>query len=222
MSRTSQLFPGVAHLRDPHFFSLIPLEINLKMNITSAKFVKGVIGDDEALDDGRGQIALIGRSNVGKSSVINSLTKQKGLAKTSSFPGRTQEVNLFLINKSFYLVDLPGYGYAKADEQGRDKLKKIIFWYLFNSHYKQKLVLLIIDAKVGLTDNDKEILRGLEEHQKNILIVANKIDKIKNAVYLKKIQEIQKMVGIHKIIPYSAEKNTGVTELTEAIFKSLR
>lgn len=187
--------------------------------ITSAKFVKGVVGDDEALDDGKPHIALIGRSNVGKSSVINSLTKQKDLARTSSFPGRTQEVNLFLINKSFYLVDLPGYGYAKADEQGRDKLKKIIFWYLFNSHYQQKLVLLIIDAEVGLTENDKEILRGLEERKKNILIVANKVDKLKNAGYLKQMQSIQKAVGDHKVIPYSAEKKIGVTELTEALFK---
>ena len=187
--------------------------------ITSAKFVKGVVGDDEALDDGKAHIALIGRSNVGKSSVINSLTKQKGLAKTSSFPGRTQEVNLFLINKSFYLVDLPGYGYAKADEQGRDKLKKIIFWYLFNSHYEQKLVLLIIDANVGVTDNDKEILRGLEERHKNILIVANKIDKVKNAVYLKRMKELQEAVGDHRIIPYSAENKIGVTELTEELFK---
>ncbi len=187
--------------------------------VTSAKFVKGVVGDDEALDDGRAQIALIGRSNVGKSSVINSLTKQKGLARTSSFPGRTQEVNLFLINKSFYLVDLPGYGYAKANEQGRDKLKKIIFWYLFNSHYQQKLVLLIIDAEVGVTDNDKEILRGLKERNKNILIVANKVDKIKNAVYIKKMQELQKDVGDYKIIPFSTVKKIGVTELTEELFK---
>ncbi|MBP9822020.1 MAG: YihA family ribosome biogenesis GTP-binding protein [Candidatus Pacebacteria bacterium] len=187
--------------------------------ITSAKFVKSVVGDDEALDDGRAQIALIGRSNVGKSSLINSLTKQKGLAKTSSFPGRTQEVNLFLINKSFYLVDLPGYGYAKANEEGRDKLKKIIFWYLFNSHYQQKLVLLVIDAEVGVTDNDKEILRGLKERNKNILIVANKVDKIKNAVYIKKMQELQKAVGDHRIIPYSVNKKIGVTELTEELFK---
>ncbi len=189
------------------------------MNITSAKFVKGVVGDDEALDDGKAHIALIGRSNVGKSSVINSLTKQKDLARTSSFPGRTQEINLFLINKSFYLVDLPGYGYAKADEQGRDKLKKIIFWYLFNSHYQQKLVLLIVDAEVGLTENDKEILRGLEERKKNILVVANKVDKLKNAGYVKQMQSIQKAVGVHKVITYSAEKKIGVAELTEELFR---
>ena len=91
------------------------------MNITSARFIKGVVGPDENLEDGVPQIAFIGRSNVGKSSVINTLANQKGLAKTSSFPGRTQQINLFLINKSFYLVDLPGYGFAKASKDTRNK-----------------------------------------------------------------------------------------------------
>jgi len=84
------------------------------MRITSATFVKGIVGSDEILEGEFPQIAFIGRSNVGKSSVINSLTNQKGLAITSSFPGRTREINLFLINDAFYLLDLPGYGYAKA------------------------------------------------------------------------------------------------------------
>lgn len=189
------------------------------MAITSAKFVKGVTGDDEALDDGTPQVALIGRSNVGKSSVINSLTGQKGLAKTSSFPGRTQEINLFLVNKSIYLVDLPGYGYAKADEQGRDKLKKIIFWYLFNSHHRQKLVVLIIDAEVGPTANDMEILRGLEERSKNLVIVANKVDKIKNSELITKMRAIEAAFPNHKIIKYSSEKKIGVSELTLEILK---
>lgn len=181
--------------------------------------MKGVVGDDESLDDGTPQIALIGRSNVGKSSVINSLTGQKGLARTSSFPGRTQEINLFLINRSFYLVDLPGYGYAQANWEGQDRLKKIIFWYLFASHYTQKLVLLIIDAEVGPTDNDLEILKGLEQKKKNIIIVANKVDKIKKSQYSNQIKNIQKLVGEHKVIPYSAEKKIGISELTEELFK---
>ena len=86
------------------------------MNITSAIFVKGLVGDDEILNDGKDQVAFIGRSNVGKSSVINSLVNKKDLARTSSFPGRTQEINVFLINKDFYLVDLPGYGFAKGSK----------------------------------------------------------------------------------------------------------
>src|SRR5579864_4839283 len=113
------------------------------MNITSAKFVKGVVVDDEVLNDGVPQIAFIGRSNVGKSSVINSLANQNGLAKTSSFPGRTQQINIYLVNKSFYLVDLPGYGYAKASKAEQEKLQQLIYWYLLGSDYEQKKVLLI-------------------------------------------------------------------------------
>src|SRR3989344_2302589 len=101
------------------------------MQITSAEFVKGVVGEDEILTDGTPQIAFIGRSNVGKSSVINSLAQKKDLARTSAFPGRTQEINLFLINRSFYLVDLPGYGYAKMSKEKQFELQDLIAWYLF-------------------------------------------------------------------------------------------
>ena len=95
------------------------------MKITSTKFVKGVVEDDAILGDGKAQIAFIGRSNAGKSSVINSLTHKEGLARTSSFPGRTQEINLFLINESFYLVDLPGYGFARASGSGRERIREL-------------------------------------------------------------------------------------------------
>src|SRR5947209_1920735 len=150
------------------------------MNITSAKFVKGVVGEDEVLEDGTPQVAFIGRSNVGKSSVINTLANQKGLAKTSSFPGRTQEINVFLINKAFYLVDLPGYGFAKGSKQTQEKIQSLIYWYLLDSHYQQKKVVLIVDSNVGVTDTDAQMLHSLELAQKNIIIVANKVDKIKS------------------------------------------
>src|SRR5437763_545663 len=131
------------------------------MNITSAKFVKGVVGEDEILDDGIPQIAFIGRSNVGKSSVINTLTNQKGLAKTSSLPGRTQQINLFLISAAgvsglFYFVDLPGYGFAKGSREAQGQIQNLIYWYLLNSHYVQKEVVLIVDAEIGLSKNDFE------------------------------------------------------------------
>ncbi len=187
------------------------------MNITSAKFVKSVVGADKILENGIPQIALIGRSNVGKSSVINSLTNQKDLARTSSFPGRTREINLFLINDSVYFVDLPGYGYAKASREGKRQLQELIYWYFFNSPYEQKKVVLIIDAYVGPTDNDLEMLRALEEKGKDILIVANKIDKIKKSEYQKKLQALEKAIRRHKIIPYSAEKKIGVRELVNEL-----
>lgn len=111
------------------------------MKITSAKFVKGTVWTDEIFEDGVPQVAFIGRSNVGKSSGINSLVNQPGLARTSSFPGRTQEINIFFINKSLYFIDLPGYGFSKGSREAQTKLLKLIFWYLFESGYAQKEVL---------------------------------------------------------------------------------
>ncbi len=189
------------------------------MKIESAEFIKGVVGPDETLERSIPQIAFIGRSNVGKSSVINSLTHQKGLARASSFPGRTQEINLFLINKNTYFIDLPGYGFARASHETRERIQELIFWYLFESEYQQKVVALLIDANVGLTEDDKETLRSLEEHEKNIVIVANKVDKIKKSEHKKQLQKIQDIVGQHKIIPYSSEKKLGVNELTDVLLK---
>lgn len=187
------------------------------MNITSAAFVKGVVGEDEVLDDGIPQIAFIGRSNVGKSSVINCLANKKNLAKTSAFAGRTQEINVFLINKSFYLVDLPGYGFAYGSKDLQASLQNLIYWYFFNSNYTQKKVVLIIDASIGATNNDMEMLHSLKQAQKNVIIVANKVDKIKKSEYKQQMQKIRDVVGDYKIFPFSAEKKIGISELTNEI-----
>jgi GTP-binding protein len=187
------------------------------MRITSAKFVAGLQGTDPLLEDGTPQVAFIGRSNVGKSSVINSLTGVKDLARTSSFPGRTQEINLFRINNVLYLVDLPGYGFARASHKGRDRLQEIIDWYFFNSPYVQKLVVLIVDAKVGLTDNDFDMLHLMEDRQKNIVIIANKVDKLKRMELQSQLKSIQDAVGAHTVIPYSSHEGTGVKELANLI-----
>lgn len=189
------------------------------MRIISARFIKGVVGTDEILENEIPQVAFIGRSNVGKSSVINSLVHQKNLARASAFPGRTQEINLFLINESLYFVDLPGYGFARSSLEKRDWLQKVINWYLFKSDYQQRAVIFIIDAKVGWTDTDMETLYALEDKKKNVVIVANKIDKIKKSAYEKQFQKIQELAGPHRVIPYSAKMKIGVKELTDEIFK---
>ncbi len=187
------------------------------MSIRTAVFVKGIRGTDAILADGIPQVAFIGRSNAGKSSIINSLTNQKGLAKTSSFPGRTQEINLFLINKSFYLVDLPGYGFTKLSHAARIKLEKLVNWYFFESPYKQKKIVLIIDASLGPTASDMEMLHALMQHEKNIIVVANKIDKLKKTAYEKQMEKIKGLIGDHPIIPYSSEKRAGMNELLKEI-----
>lgn len=189
------------------------------MKIKSAVFIKGVVGQDELFSDGIPQIAFIGRSNVGKSSTINTLTQQPGLARTSSFPGRTQQINVFLINKAWYLLDLPGYGFTKHSWDERAKLHTLITGYLFNKQSLQKKVVLIIDAHIGLSDNDFEMLHSLEDWQKDLVVVANKVDKIKPADQAARLAELQTAIGNHLLIPFSAQKKIGVQELADEIFK---
>jgi GTP-binding protein len=188
------------------------------MKKLSARFVKGLVGPDPVLADGTPQVAFIGRSNGGKSSVINSLTGQEGLARTSSTPGRTQEINVFLVENRFYLLDLPGFGYSKHPLETQRRLHRLIDWYLFQSPYRPKKVVLIVDAEVGPTDSDLEMLQGLEAMRKPIVIVANKTDKIKASRFGLRMREIQARVGAHKVIPYSSEKRIGQSELAEALF----
>ncbi|MFA5870281.1 MAG: ribosome biogenesis GTP-binding protein YihA/YsxC [Candidatus Paceibacterota bacterium] len=187
------------------------------MKIESAQFIKSALAGDGIFGDGVPQIAFIGRSNVGKSSVINSLVNQNDLARTSSFPGRTQMINLFLINKLLYFVDLPGYGYAKVSREQRESLQEMIRWYFFASHGEQKKVIVIIDASVGPTKDDIEMLHSLEEYRKEIIIVANKIDKLKQKEYKKQFEIIKELVGTHQIIPYSTKDKIGIKELLREI-----
>ena len=191
------------------------------MKITSAKFIKSIVGPDQFLDSGIPQIAFIGRSNVGKSSIINSLTHQKDLAITSSFPGRTQQVNVFLINESIYLMDLPGYGFAKASLADRARIQQIIYWYLLESEHDPRLIVFIIDASVGPTENDLDMLHRLRANGKNIVIVANKIDKLKKSSQRNELQKIEAQVGGVRIIPFSVKDKIGIQELTNEIFSEL-
>jgi GTP-binding protein len=187
------------------------------MKQLSAEFIKGVVGEDKIMDSSYPQVAFIGRSNVGKSSTINSLVRQKGLAKTSATPGRTQEINLFLLEGTIILADLPGYGFARVSKADKAWIFKLINWYLFNTKREQKKIVMIIDANIGLTHDDQEILEALEGRGKDVVIVANKIDKLKKNDWPHRIAEIQKTAGPHKIIPYSAEKNIGGEELIREV-----
>ena len=187
------------------------------MQITSAKFMRGINGTDELLSDGTPQVALIGRSNVGKSSLINSLTGQKSLARTSDTPGLTQEINVYGVNNKFYLLDLPGYGFAKVPEKIRESMQKLNRWYLFDSPHTQHTAVLVLDANVGPSKNDLEMLASLREHQKNIVIVANKIDKIKPSEYAARLRAIIDLAQGLPVIPYSSKTGVGVEELMNKI-----
>lgn len=210
--------------------------------IVSAKFIKGITGPTSLLESETPQIAFIGRSNVGKSSLINVLTKQKKLAITSSNPGRTREINVFAVkvqnetlradafpereggsrsetDGSFFLLDLPGYGYAKVSKGEQEKIMQLIHWYLISSNYVQKKVVLIIDALVGFTSDDLDTLAALEEAGKSIVIIANKVDKIKSSVKVKHMRELRnKVMDYHTMIEFSSEKKIGIKELEHVLF----
>jgi len=187
------------------------------MKISKVKFVKGVIGDDYSMRDSFSQIAFFGRSNVGKSSVINSLVNRKGIVKVSKTPGKTREANYFRIDNSFYFVDFPGYGYAKRSIKERNKIIKRIFWYIEHSNVRPKAVVLIIDIKVGLTNLDREMIKILQKNEHNIIIVANKIDKLGKIATEENISAIKKELPQILIFPYSAKTKQGKNELIEKI-----
>ena len=187
------------------------------MKISKAEFAKGVIGDDYGLKDNLPHVAFFGRSNAGKSSVINSLVGKKGLVKTSKVPGKTSEANFFRINDSFYFVDFPGYGYAKRSIVERNKIIKRIFWYVEFSNARPKAVFLIIDANVGLTALDRDMIKVLEENKHHIVIIANKIDKLAKSAVEKQLLSIQKEVQDIPVLGYSAKTNEGKDELIRKI-----
>ena len=187
------------------------------MKITKAEFARGVVGGDYTTGDKLGQVAFFGRSNVGKSSVINSLTGAKDLVRSSKRPGQTIEANFFRINDLFYLVDFPGYGYAKRSIADRNKMIKRIFWYLEFSSVRPKVIFLIIDSVVGLTKLDWDMIQVIRRNKQNLVIVANKIDKLPKT---KKVEILSTIIeesdGI-EILAYSAKTNEGREELLKKI-----
>ncbi len=190
------------------------------MKIKNAIFVKGVRGSDELIRQNKLQIAFYGRSNVGKSSSINALLRTKKLVKSSAKPGKTKELNIFEINQKFFIIDLPGYGYAKISEKEREKLRKLIRWYLFDAEVIRRVNILILDAKVGLTDLDREMLFAFENLNEPVIILLNKIDKLKQADLSKNFKKLKVEVREKiKIIKFSAMKKKGVEEFWVEIKK---
>lgn len=191
------------------------------MEISSAEFVKGVIGDDYMQGDGMAQIAFLGRSNVGKSSVINMIAGRHKLARSSSTPGKTQEANFYRMNEEFYFVDFPGYGYAKLSQKERDKIAKRILWYLQYSPVRPRLVVVIIDVKVGITEHDKEMLRILKDYDHPVIVIGNKVDSLNQKETHHALLEIKKELGPIELFPCSAKTGRGKHQIIERIFKSI-
>ena len=177
--------------------------------INSAEFKKGIVGTDTILTDGVPQIAFVGRSNVGKSSVINSLTNRKDLVKVSNKPGKTTELNFFSLNNGkAYFVDLPGYGYAEASPKQKESIEKLILWYLMYSGTQMHKVVIILDSKAGLTAFDEEMIRVLREQGHPYLVVANKADKLNQKDTSAQMRAIKEAAHEATVFAYSATTAT--------------
>ena len=184
-----------------------------------AEFVASAGSPESFPSEGLPEIAFLGRSNVGKSSLINALTGRRGLAFTSSTPGRTQTINFYRIEDGCYFVDLPGYGFARAPAAQMVEWKKLIEKYL-RERKTLTSCCLILDARRGWMEKDLELKRWLEHHGRPYLVVATKTDKMNRSDLEHGLREIRKE-GVEPL-PFSALTGRGVREIWQVITTTLQ
>ncbi len=206
---------------EPAVFSEAEIRAANALFKQGTRFVLGVAGLEQLPLSEWPEVAFAGRSNVGKSSIINAITGQKGLAKTSNTPGRTQQLNYFSLADILYLVDLPGYGYAQAPETLVKKWQRLIFTYL-QGRVNLKRVFLLIDSRHGIKKVDSEIMDMLDKAAVTYQIVLTKIDKISSKELQDTLLKTEKEVANHaaaftRILCTSSEKNLGIAELQAEI-----
>lgn len=167
----------------------------------------------------RPEVAFAGKSNVGKSSLINGLLNRRALARTSSQPGKTQTINFYSVNRELYLVDLPGYGYAKVAQEIREKWGRMVENYLHGSK-QLKAVFLLIDIRHAPSANDQEMYRWIVSQGYEPVIIATKLDKIKRSQVQKQLKLLREGLALPsgtKILPFSSVTRQGREEIWEAI-----
>ena len=191
------------------------------MRITSATFVKSAFKETDWPRDQRPEIAFLGRSNVGKSSFMNSLLGVRGLARTSSTPGRTQALNFFLINEKFWFVDLPGYGYARAPKDVKAQWSAAATEYLVK---RQPLVLSIhlLDARHEPTAKDLQLHEWLVHHEKPYVAVITKSDKLSKNELSRSLARAKEVLQKSNVLHYSAVTGRGREEVWRAIADALK
>jgi len=185
--------------------------------IKKAEFFKSVRSSEHLPKEKLSEIVFAGRSNVGKSSLINSLVNIKNLAKTSSSPGKTRAIIFFKIDESFYFVDLPGYGYAKVSKKEQEKWKIMIEDYFSNSK-NIKLVVLIIDIRRGVLEKDSELIEYLHYLNYPFVIVLTKYDKVSKNDALKLKRRIEDKIECERVLFFSAKTKYNREELIALIY----
>lgn len=191
----------------------------MAINFNKVEFILSAASEKQFMRDGMPQLAFAGRSNVGKSSVINRLVNRKNFARVGASPGKTSQINYFKIDGKLYLVDLPGYGYAKVSKTERDRWGKLMENY-FQSAGLIHLGVQIVDARHKPTADDVTMRNWFRETGCPLIVVANKLDKLKTREIepnLALIRETLELGERDTLVPFSAEKGTGKTELLRLI-----
>ncbi len=199
----------------------ISLEKGRLLFARGADFVKGVVAMDGLPPADRLEICFAGRSNVGKSSLINALTGRKNLARASNTPGRTQEINFFTLGESHYVVDLPGYGYAEAPVAVVEKWQKLLKAYL-SGRVSLRRAFVLIDTRHGIKAVDDEIMTLLDQSAVTFQVVMTKADKVKEAERDKILAQVRKALSKHpaaypELLMTSSEKGWGIENLRALI-----
>ena len=192
------------------------------MNLQKTEFVTSAAAPTAFPRDGLPQIAFAGRSNVGKSSVINRLLQRKNFARVGASPGKTVHINYFLVDGQLYFVDLPGYGYAKVSQAERQRWGTLIEAYFASGLLT--LGIMIVDARHAPTANDKIMANWFQQSGCPYVVVANKLDKLKKSEIAGNLETIQTELNLETktpIVPFSAEKGTGREELMEKILAAI-
>jgi len=200
----------------------MPEILNSPLTIRSSEFLTSVANSRKLPEVIRQEIAFAGRSNVGKSSLINGLLNRKKLAKTSSRPGKTQLVNYFLINEEFYLVDLPGYGFAKLPIRVKNEWMVLIERYLQTD--RPRMVVLLIDIRTGMTSLDLQMAEWLQHLEIPRIICVTKADKLGRTKMNSSVRDIRKQAkpfGIQSLIPVSAINGDGLIQVHQIMLDFL-
>jgi len=197
------------------------LETGRKLFAQGTDFLKGVVAMDGMPPDDRIEVCFAGRSNVGKSTLINALTGRKALARASNTPGRTQEINFFTLSDSHYLVDLPGYGFAKAPLKTVEKWQRLLKAYL-SGRATLRRAFVLIDARHGIKDVDQEILKLLDTAAVTFQVVLTKADKVKANDRERVLSQVRSALQSHvaafpEIVVTSSESGDGIDTLRAVI-----
>lgn len=190
------------------------------MKVSSARFIQGVTGDAPILHDGLPQVAFVGRSNVGKSTCLNSLLNKGELARTGKRQGKTTEINFFLVNEKMYFIDLPGYGFAQGGLEAREKIRDMIIAYLSNPAIPPHTVVVVLDAKVGMTDFDRDVFDILRAEGHRAIFILNKIDKLNQRELATTIAAVKAQAPEADVVEYSALEKKGSAQVLNRIMAS--